>query len=76
LESFLEYETEKLESGSSNEELFQRMEDYDYDNDINYTKGLPNIIHGWLEEQSKGGLWSKDKLDMEFSKAKACYYNS
>jgi hypothetical protein len=76
LESFLKYETEKLDNTPNNEELFQRMEDYDYVNDTDYTKGLPSIIHAWLEEQPKGGLWAKDKLDFEFSKAKACYYNS
>lgn len=73
LESFLEYETQKLEQ--NNEELFQRIEDYDYDNDTEYIKGLPSIIHGWLEDQSEGGLWNKEKLDREFSKVKTCYYN-
>lgn len=75
----MKYEQEKLEkqhelNTEQQEELYKRLEDYDYDNDINYTNGLPNIIHGWLEQQSKNGLWDKEKLDFEFLKAKAFYY--
>lgn len=79
MEAYLKYEQEKLQKqhelhNEQQEELFKRLEDYDYENDTNYTKGLPNIIHGWLEQQAKGGLWDKEKLDLEFSKAKAFYY--
>ncbi|KAI8079568.1 uncharacterized protein B0P05DRAFT_603841 [Gilbertella persicaria] len=73
LEGYLEYEAEK--NRKEREASFKRLEDYDYENDIAYTSGLPNIIHHWLEEQSKG-LWNKERLDKEFMKAKAFYYHS
>lgn len=78
LEAYLKYEQEKLEEkkNEQDEALFQRVEDYDYENDVDYTNGLPNIIHGWLEQQSKSGLWDKERLELEFSKAKAFYYVS
>ncbi|KAI9482946.1 MAG: hypothetical protein EXX96DRAFT_606029 [Benjaminiella poitrasii] len=82
LEKYLEYEIEKLNkkqkviSDEQQEELFKRLENYDYENDVEYKKGLPSIIHGWLEQQSKSGLWDKDRLDQEFLKAKAFYYTS
>lgn len=63
-----------INTPEAQEELFERIENYDYDNDKDYAKGLPNIIQGWLEQQSKSGLWDKEKLDMEFVKAKAFYY--
>jgi hypothetical protein len=76
LEEYLRYEQGKLEEkkNEQDEELFQRLEDYDYENDVDYTNGLPNIIHAWLDQQAKGGLWDKERLDLEFSKAKAFYY--
>ncbi|CEP10592.1 hypothetical protein [Parasitella parasitica] len=79
LERYLEYEAEKIDRKAGEqqrEELFNQIQDYDYDNDGDYTNGLPNIIHGWLEQQSKTGLWDKEKLEMEFLKAKAFYYNA
>lgn len=76
MEEYLRYEQGKLEEkkNEQDEELFQRLEDYDYENDVDYTNGLPNIIHAWLDQQAKGGLWDKERLDLEFSKAKAFYY--
>ncbi|KAF1800607.1 hypothetical protein V8B55DRAFT_1534483 [Mucor lusitanicus] len=78
LEEYMKYEAEKLNRkvDEQQEELFEKVQDYDYDSDADYTKGLPNIIHGWLEQQSKTGLWDKEKLDLEFLKAKAFYYNA
>ncbi|KAI7907675.1 uncharacterized protein BX663DRAFT_547367 [Cokeromyces recurvatus] len=67
---------EKDEKEKEQEELFQRLEDYDYEKDADYVKGLPKIIHGWLEQQLKTELWDKERLDEEFSKAKAFYYAS
>ncbi|OBZ88542.1 3-hydroxyisobutyryl-CoA hydrolase, mitochondrial [Choanephora cucurbitarum] len=69
LEAYLHYEAKEQEAS------FRRMEEYDFDNDTEYTNQLPAIIHNWLEQQSKG-LWDKEKLDTEFIKAKAFYYNS
>jgi len=78
LEEYMRYEAEKLDRkvDEQQEDLFNQVQDYDYDNDVDYTKGLPNIIHGWLEQQSKTGLWDKEKLELEFLKAKAFYYNA
>ncbi|KAL7326907.1 hypothetical protein PS15p_209173 [Mucor circinelloides] len=78
LEEYMKYEAEKLDRkvDEQQEELFNQVQDYDYDNDVDYTKGLPNIIHGWLGQQSKTGLWDKEKLELEFLKAKAFYYNA
>jgi hypothetical protein len=73
LDDYLEYK-KTINTPEAQEELFERIENYDYDNDKDYAKGLPNIIQGWLEQQSKSGLWDKEKLDMEFVKAKAFYY--
>lgn len=57
------------------QELYHRLQDYDYDHDEDYKIELPNIIRGWLGEQSSG-LWDKEKLEQEFSKTKAFYYVS
>ena len=78
LEAYLTYEQEKLAkqhdlNHEQQEALYTRLEAYDYENDADYTKGLPGIIHQWLDQQSKG-LWDKEKLDFEFQKAKAYYY--
>ncbi|GAN07464.1 hypothetical protein MAM1_0162c06961 [Mucor ambiguus] len=78
LEEYMKYEAEILDRkvDEQQEDLFNQVQNYDYDNDMDYTKGLPNIIHGWLEQQSKTGLWDKERLDLEFLKAKAFYYNA
>ncbi|KAK4512610.1 uncharacterized protein ATC70_003313 [Mucor velutinosus] len=78
LEEYMKYEADKLDRqvDEQQEDLFNQVQDYDYDNDVDYTRGLPNIIHGWLEQQSKTGLWDKERLDLEFLKAKAFYYNA
>ncbi|KAI8991794.1 hypothetical protein BDF20DRAFT_62664 [Mycotypha africana] len=84
LEQYLTYETEKADlkktepkpSEEDQENLFQRLENYDYENDVEYSKGLPNIIKGWIAQQSKTGLWDKEKLDTEFAKTKAFFYNA
>lgn len=68
-------EEAKAAKDKQQEELFQRIDDYDYEKDEKYTSGLPNIIKGWLTEQSKG-LWDKERMDWEFIRAKAYYYNS
>ncbi|KAI8078326.1 hypothetical protein BDF21DRAFT_452671 [Thamnidium elegans] len=73
LESYLQYEQEKLDQ-KRNQQQFDRLEKYDYDHDEDYTKGLPNIIRGWVQDQTVNGLWDKEKLQLEFSKAKAFYY--
>lgn len=73
LESYLRYEQEKLDQ-KRNQLQFDRLEKYDYDHDEDYTTGLPNIIRGWVQDQTVNGLWDKEKLQLEFSKAKAFYY--
>ncbi|KAI8339297.1 hypothetical protein BD560DRAFT_412610 [Blakeslea trispora] len=73
LEGYLMYKSKK--ENEEQEASFKRMEAYDFDNDREYISKLPAIIHDWLEQQSKG-LWDKEKLDTEFAKAKAFYYNS
>ncbi|KAI8366344.1 hypothetical protein EDC96DRAFT_608050 [Choanephora cucurbitarum] len=73
LEDYLHYEAEK--KTKEQEASFRRMEEYDFDHDTGYTNTLPLIIHNWLEQQSNG-LWDKEKLDTEFTKVKAFYYNS
>lgn len=77
LEEYLRYQQLKLDEKLSQkkEESYHRLQDYDYDNDEDYKTGLPNIIRGWLNEQSSG-LWDKERLDHEFSKVKAFYYVS
>lgn len=62
-----------------NEDLFQRVEKYAYDDDPKYMSGLPTIINGWVERQlaeKTSSSWDKNKLDEEFAKAKAFYYSS
>ncbi|KAI8636227.1 hypothetical protein BD408DRAFT_426496 [Parasitella parasitica] len=79
LNEYLEYEAEKIDrklNEQQQEELFNQIQAYDYDGDVDYTNGLPNIIHGWLDQQSQTGLWNKERLEMEFLKAKAFYYNA
>lgn len=77
LEEYLIYQQLKLDEklGKQKEELYHRLQDYDYDQDEDYKTGLPNIIRGWLKEQSSG-LWDKERLELEFEKAKAFYYVS
>ncbi|KAI8388814.1 uncharacterized protein BYT42DRAFT_492412 [Radiomyces spectabilis] len=77
LEAYLEYEKEPRKA---QEEQFERVENYDYDNDTKYANGLPGVIKGWVEQQmqdgQRGKLWDKERLDFEFTKAKAFYYAS
>ncbi|CEG63904.1 hypothetical protein RMATCC62417_00971 [Rhizopus microsporus] len=69
LDAYLQYEKEKKHA------LYERVEDYDYENDETFVKGLPEIIKGYVEQQKKG-LWDKDKLEFELRKAKAFYYHA
>ncbi|KAI8096305.1 uncharacterized protein BX664DRAFT_323593 [Halteromyces radiatus] len=78
LEKYLEYELEqvKLENGAK----YQRLEEYNFDQDEKYIKGLPKIIEGWVQEQVSGSkpkkLWDKTHFDTEFIKVKAFYYSA
>lgn len=77
LEAYLIYQQSKLDEKLSQQKevVYHRLQEYDYDNDEDYKSGLPNIIRGWLNEQSSG-LWDKERLEHEFAKAKAFYYVS
>ncbi|KAI8970707.1 hypothetical protein BDB01DRAFT_814354 [Pilobolus umbonatus] len=71
LEEYLEYEQQQLLK--SQEEEFEKMEAYEYNEDEEYLSGLGKIIPRWLEVAS---VWSKEKLESEITKAKAYYYHS
>ncbi|KAG0167946.1 Enoyl-CoA hydratase EchA9 [Apophysomyces sp. BC1034] len=72
LKEYIEYEAALNESTKDQVLLFERLEEYDFDNDPKYVAGLPNVIKGWVDENEKG--WGKAQLDAEFTKIKAFYY--
>ncbi|KAI8060969.1 hypothetical protein BC940DRAFT_310792 [Gongronella butleri] len=78
LDEYLAYELE--EDKKEQEQRFERVEVYDFDNDERYLQGLPNIIQGWVNKQlndgKNGKLWDKARLDLEYTKTKAVYYSS
>ncbi|KAI1301135.1 hypothetical protein EDD11_005783 [Mortierella claussenii] len=59
-------------SDDPNVPIFKRFDEYDFDNDIKFQKGLPSII-GQLIKDGKGAL-DKAALQKEMTKAKAFYY--
>ncbi|KAF9162421.1 hypothetical protein BGX20_001731 [Mortierella sp. AD010] len=59
-------------SDDPNVPIFKRFDEYDFDNDVKFQKGLPSII-GQLIQDGKSTL-DKAALEKEMTKAKAFYY--
>ncbi|KAF8964986.1 hypothetical protein BGZ46_000699 [Entomortierella lignicola] len=59
-------------SDDPNVPIFKRFDEYDFDNDPKFQKGLPSII-GQLVKDNKNAL-DKAALQKEMTKAKAFYY--
>ncbi|KAF7732733.1 hypothetical protein EC973_000004 [Apophysomyces ossiformis] len=73
LRQYIEYE-KALEEQTRKDQIaqFERLEEYDFDNDEAYLAGLPNVIQGWIDGKGRG--WSTEHLENEFTKLKAFYY--
>ncbi|KAG1046203.1 hypothetical protein G6F43_011153 [Rhizopus delemar] len=72
LKAYLDYEKKKA---LDEEALFSSIEDYHYEDDEAFIKGLPHIIYDWVEQQ-KEGLWDIEKFEFELAKTRAFYYYS
>ncbi|KAL0094391.1 hypothetical protein F4703DRAFT_1014863 [Phycomyces blakesleeanus] len=80
LEEFLAYEKQQqgppvLESSKDNQKMaYERMDSYDYENDIKYQQSLPASVQAWINQRKDHSDWNKEVIEQEFLKAKAMYY--